>query len=172
MENKKKEITKFNKKDKFHIGLTELYNDYPFKQYDPKKDRIPYVKRADRSDDEYSLRFSHWKRIILTYFDVIKEELFKGGVVTLPYKFGKLRYIKYYVGRTFHGATSKWYRCTNTSGYKIRLRWYKGRGMGFNWKFFRFRPSKKLTKEWQEYLKSNPSIYYNYIDSNYRQRKK
>lgn len=84
-------------KHRKRLSLNDLYQSYSYKkniEHPPNTIPVPYVKKDEVTDTKYSLTHKEWEFIVSTYLDILKEKLFQGKVITLPYKLGRLFMIK------------------------------------------------------------------------------
>ena len=122
---------------KKRVGLSELYMMYTHKKQNGNSK--PYVPQSERTDDEYSVTFEEWKRILYKHFDELLDTLFQGLPVELPYKLGVIRLKKYKRSRVSFAKSIKRYGHTHrdkglwitdkmpmNDGYGLLVDWRKG----------------------------------------------
>ena len=185
-------MTETQKYDKIYtdsnekMTLLHFYKEYPYKKRKCAT-CLPYVSIEDDSKHDYSLTYTEWKKIILSYFKHILLYLLNGYTYYFHSGMGEIRILrkkiikkKVDIGRTilhFMKRNSKtreeaieelkgtkerlYYFNPELNGYKWRVVWFR---KGYNvkylnlWGFMLQRQS--AYKFVNEYLKKNPDTLF------------
>lgn len=84
----------------------------------------PWIPVAERSNHEYALEFRDWKKIIVTYFDILVENLIEGHIIRLPKGIGSLELVRIKLkSRVTTREGTRFFRNLHTMGFKPRLVW-------------------------------------------------
>ncbi len=83
-----------------YIVDKHIYQHYPFKKHSEKYWKNVYVKKKDRTDTEFSLKWEEWERIVACYKEKVLEYLFTGKQFDVPAKMGDMRLMKIKPKRT------------------------------------------------------------------------
>jgi len=77
----------------YRITNSDLYLHYPYKdQENTSYVRLPYVKKSEITNHEYTLTHTEWSKIVDGVFNyVLEEALFKGEAVLLPHRIGTIQ---------------------------------------------------------------------------------
>jgi len=77
-----------------YITDKHIYQHYPFKKHNEQFWKNVYVKKKDRTDNEHSLDWPEWNRIVTLYKQKVLDYLFTGRQFDVPAKMGDMRVMK------------------------------------------------------------------------------
>jgi nucleoid DNA-binding protein len=88
---------KKNSKRKKRVTLKEIYLKYPHKWRNLKSNTIelPYFPASEITNNEYTLSYQDWKKVINSLLECYKEVLVSGNTLLLPHALGRLNIKKY-----------------------------------------------------------------------------
>ena len=166
----------------------DLYKTYPYKKYTekPVTNSEVYVKVEDRSTSPKAVTHEEYKDICEAYTDTIKDMLYQGYDVQLPYGLGIFKIVKYKPYRnadTFaidwnetnklHGTWNKdnptdkrfeYHSNDHSFGKVYYLKWENPTTIVKNKRFYKIRMNYTSRKVFANILKENTDILYNFDD--------
>ena len=156
------------------ITLKDLYLKYPNKINIPHPANTvpyPYVKKEDVVENSLSLDFYQWQEIVMSYLDVIKEELSEGNAIQIPQRLGTLQMRKFKIKKFFDRIKStkenRIYMYRNDhDNYMLKLFWYRRTieaAVPLRW-YWSISPIRSFMRSIYETCEKNYTHLYKFID--------
>jgi nucleoid DNA-binding protein len=114
------------------ITLKEIYLKYPHKTRNLKGNTVelPYFPSSEITDNEYTLSYKEWKKVIKILLDCYKDILISGDSLLLPHSLGRMSIKKYKpknpridFGHYIKTGEKLYHTNTHTDGYCPILYW-------------------------------------------------
>lgn len=170
-------LNKFTLYDKPRKKVVDWVSDHDiYKGYRFKKRHItinkegknivhaPYIPLKESTNEEFSLTFPEWKKLVNEYWNIVVDELVEGNQFELPKGLGHIRMMKKFTTQIRKG---KIYRNNHTGGYSPFLVWNRFKAGTFKHKmWYIFNISRK--KQWSRVskaIKKTPHLIHRYDET-------
>lgn len=159
---------------KRYLQLSDIYMQYPLKKrvITDTTVKLPYVKKEEHTEEEYSLSFDDWNNIITTYLSCLLEKLLEGELIVLPRQMGALQVVRR-KAKTINRKLAKQgkiqrYNKLHTMGYSPYVIWYREKYARFSMMmYYKFNFTRSVWLDIKDKINENPHfVFSNYENIN------